>query len=46
MENQLDPAPDQINIETGKSMWILDGYRVWATNYQEALVSLARIKLF
>jgi hypothetical protein len=44
--NQLEPSPDQINIETGKSMWIIDGYRIWANSYKEALELLPIIQSF
>jgi hypothetical protein len=44
--NQLEPSPDQINTETGKSMWIIDGYRIWANSYKEALELLPMIQSF
>jgi hypothetical protein len=42
--NQLDPAPDEINTNTGKCMWIIKEYRIWATSYQEALKHLQIIE--
>jgi hypothetical protein len=42
--NVLDPAPDEINLETGKCMWKLDGYRIWADSYQQALEILPFIQ--
>jgi hypothetical protein len=36
-KNQLHPPPDEINIETGKNMWIINDIRVWADNYTNAL---------
>lgn len=44
VENQLDPAPDEINIDTGKSMWIIKDYKIWADNYQQALELLPMIE--
>ena len=38
--NQLDPAPDEIDTVSGKSMWIIKDYKIWATSYQEALKHL------
>ena len=46
VENQLDPAPDEININTGKSMWIIKDYRLWADNYQQALELLPMIESY
>ncbi len=40
----LDPAPDQIDLATGKKMWMLDGYRIWADSYQQALEILPLIQ--
>lgn len=42
--NQLDPPPDQINVETGKCMWEIKGYRIWANSYPEALEHLILIE--
>lgn len=42
--NQLDPAPDEINTDTGKSMWIIKDYRIWADNYKQALELLPLIE--
>jgi hypothetical protein len=42
--NQLDPAPYEINTLTGKSMWIIKDYRIWAENYQQALELLPLIE--
>jgi hypothetical protein len=35
-DNQLHPAPDQVNLETGLSMWIIKDIRIWAKDYIEA----------
>lgn len=45
-ENQLDPAPDQVNTDTNKCMWEIKGYRIWADNYQQALKLLSVIEKF
>lgn len=42
--NTLDPAPDEINITTGKSMWIIKDYRIWADSYKQALELLPLIE--
>lgn len=42
--NQLDPAPDEINTDTGKSMWIIKDYRIWADSYKQALELLPLIE--
>ena len=42
--NTLDPAPDEINTVTGKSMWIIKGYRIWDSSYQDALKHLELIE--
>lgn len=43
---QLDPPPDAIDIENGKKMWVIDGYRIWARSYKEALQLLPLIQSF
>lgn len=43
-DNTLDPAPDEINITTGKSMWIIKDYRIWADSYKQALELLPLIE--
>ena len=44
--NRIDPAPDEINTVTGKSMWIIKDYRIWANTYEEALKHLDMIESF
>ena len=44
--NQLSPPPDQIDLNSNKSMWIIEGYRIWAKSYMEALELLPLIKSF
>lgn len=39
-DNKLDPAPNEIDTVSGKSMWIIKDYKIWATSYQEALKHL------
>jgi hypothetical protein len=45
-DGQLEPPPDQVNLESGKSMWIINGYRIWAKSYMEALELLPIIESF
>jgi hypothetical protein len=35
-DNQMHPPPDEINLESGLSMWIIKDIRVWATDYLQA----------
>lgn len=44
MTNKLDPAPDEINTDTGKSMWKIKDYRIWADSYKQALELLPLIE--
>ena len=44
--NQLDPAPEEINLQSGKCLWTLKGYRIWARNYKEAQLLLPLIESF
>lgn len=39
-DNKLDPVPNEIDTVSGKSMWIIKDYKIWATSYQEALKHL------
>lgn len=43
---QLDPPPDQIDLDAGKSMWIIKDYKIWAHSYKEALEMLPMIESF
>ena len=45
-KNNLDPAPDKINTETGKSMWVIKDYKIWADDYQQAVKLLELIEKF
>ena len=42
--NRMDPAPDQIDPVTGKCMWIIKGYRIWDSSYQDAVKHLELIE--
>lgn len=43
---ELDPPAEQINTENGQSMWTINGYRIWAHSYKEALQLLPLIESF
>jgi len=43
---ELNPAPEQINPDNGLKMWTIDGYRIWAKSYDEALQLLPLIQSF
>jgi hypothetical protein len=36
-KNQLHPPPVEIDLNTGKSMWLVNDIRVWADTYENAL---------
>jgi len=40
----MDPAPDEVDTVTGKQMWIIKGYRIWDSSYQDALKHLELIE--
>ena len=42
--NRMDPAPDQVDPVTGKCMWIIKGYRIWDSSYQDAVKHLELIE--
>jgi hypothetical protein len=44
--NTMPPPPDEINTQTGKSMWIIKDYKIWADSYQQALTLLPMIESF
>jgi hypothetical protein len=33
----IEPAPDKIDMTTGKKMWLVNGYKVWAESYKKAM---------
>jgi hypothetical protein len=43
-DNTMSPPPDEINTTTGKSMWIIKDYRIWADSYEQALELLPLIE--
>lgn len=43
---QLDPVAEEVNPDNGLGMWTLNGYRIWASSYQEALQMLPLIESF
>lgn len=45
-DNIMSPPPDEINTTTGKSMWIIKDYKIWANSYEEALKLLPMIESF
>ena len=45
-DNKMPPPPDEINTDTGKSMWIIKDYKIWADSYQQALQLLPMIESF
>lgn len=44
--NTMPPPPIEIDMVTGKSMWLIKDYKIWATTYQEALKHLDMIESF
>ena len=42
----LDPPPSELDLETGKSMWEINGYKIWANSYGEAQSLLPLIESF
>jgi len=44
--NQLTPPPDEIDIHSGKCMWVIEDYKIWAHTYAQALELLPMIKNF
>jgi hypothetical protein len=45
-DNTMAPPPNEINTTTGKSMWIIKDYKIWANSYEEALQLLPMIESF
>jgi hypothetical protein len=45
-DNKMSPPPDEINTDTGKSMWIIKDYKIWADSYEQALTLLPIIESF
>ena len=40
-----EPQPIKVN-DDGKKLYVIDGYRIWADNYKQALEHLAMIQRF
>jgi hypothetical protein len=40
-----EPQPTEVRAD-GKKLYILDGYRIWADTYKDALEHLAMIQKF
>ena len=45
-DNTMPPAPKEIDMVTGKSMWVIKDYKIWANTYEEALKHLDMIESF
>lgn len=43
---KLHPPAEKINPENGLSMWTINGYRIWANSYTEAVNLLPLIESF
>ena len=43
---QLYPSAEEIDLHTGKGMWTIKGYRIWAENYEQALDLFSMIESF
>lgn len=44
--NQMFPPPEEIDLKSGKGMWTVNGYRIWASDYLEACKLLEVIEKF
>lgn len=42
----LDPPADVVDLTTGKQMWVIKGYKIWAYSYKQALELLPMIEGF
>lgn len=42
----LEPAEDNIDPVTGKKMWVIKGYKIWAHSYKQAMELLPMIENF
>jgi hypothetical protein len=40
----MSPPPDEIDVNTGKCMWTIKDYRIWADTYEQALEILPLIE--
>lgn len=47
MQNNQTTEPKPVEVRAdGKGLYILDGYRIWAKTYQDALENLKMIQRF
>jgi len=44
--NQLFPPAEEIDLKSGKGMWTIKGYRVWADDYLQACKQAEIIEKF
>lgn len=42
--NMLEPPPNEIDLQSGRSMWIINGSQIWAESYERALELLPYIE--
>ena len=43
---ELFPPAEEINLQSGKGMWTIKGYRIWADDYLQACKLLEVIEKF
>ena len=46
VDNTMPPPPLEIDMVTGKSMWLIKDYKIWANTYEEAVKHLDVIESF
>jgi hypothetical protein len=44
--NSMEPPPCETVDANGRSMWVINGYKIWAKSYMEALELLPMIESF
>jgi hypothetical protein len=45
-EKDYNPKPDITDPDIGKSMWIVEDYKIWAETYEQAVRILPLIKSY
>ena len=45
-DEYLEPAPDAIDKQYDRKMWMIEGYKIWANSYRHALELLPLIQSF
>lgn len=45
-DNAMSPPPLEIDMVSGKSMWLIKDYKIWANTYEEAVKHLDVIESF